>query len=83
MSGGSGADVPRRAAGATRVLVRHFLRQFFSLESVASGGEVKEIVVVILTMLAAPGYLLAVLTLIGGPRLGRWWEVAGLPPLLV
>jgi hypothetical protein len=77
--------VRRRKAGpgTTRVLVRHFLRQSFSLETIATGGEVREIVFAILALLAAPGYLLAVLTLIGGPRMGRYWEVAGLPPLLV
>jgi hypothetical protein len=73
----------KTAPGTTRVLVRHFLRQSFSLEAIATGGEIREIVFAVLTLLAAPGYLLAVLTLIGGPRMGRYWEVAGLPPLLV
>ena len=36
----------------------------------------------IVTLLAAPGYLLAIVTVIGGPRLGQFWLVADLPPLL-
>ena len=64
------------------MLARHFVRQFFSLDAIATGGEVKEIVAALLTLLAAPGYLLAFLTVLGGPRLGQWWRVVGLPPLL-
>jgi len=73
---------PETTAGTVRVLTRHFLRQFFSLEAIGTGGEVKEIVAALLTLLAAPGYLLAVLTVLGGPRLGQWWLVKHLPPLL-
>jgi len=64
------------------MLTRHFLRQFFSLDAVATGGEVKEIVAALLALLAAPGYLLAILTVLGGPRLGQFWLVKHLPPLL-
>ncbi|HXK12464.1 MAG TPA: hypothetical protein VMT70_22690 [Vicinamibacteria bacterium] len=68
--------------GTIRVLVRHLMRQFISLDAVGTGGEVKELVAAILTLLAAPGYFLAVITVLGGPRLGQHWRVAALPPLL-
>ena len=50
---------PGNAGGRFSILVRLFLRQFGSLESVSTGGELKEAVLAVLTLLAAPGYYVA------------------------
>jgi hypothetical protein len=50
------------------VLVRLFLRQFASLESVSTGGELKQAAVAILTLLAAPGYYVSTMAVWNMPR---------------
>ncbi len=49
-----------------RVLVRHFLKQLASFEAVSPGGDVKYAIVAVVSLLAAPGYLTAVVTARGG-----------------
>ena len=44
------------------VLVRLFLKQFASFESLAPWGEPKHAVIAIVSLLAGPGYLMAVVT---------------------
>ncbi len=65
-----------------RALVRHFLRQFASFESVATGGEIKEAVVAILSLLAGPGLLVSMFAIRGGPRLALTHLLDGLDPLV-
>ncbi len=48
------------------VLVRHFLRQFASFEAVSTGGETRYAIIGVVSLLAGPGYLTAVLTARGG-----------------
>ena len=49
-----------------RALVLHFLRQFASFETVSSGGEARYAIIAVVSLLAGPGYLTAVLTARGG-----------------
>ena len=48
------------------VLFRHFLRQVASFEAVSSGGEVKYAIIAVVSLLAGPGYLTAIVTARGG-----------------
>jgi hypothetical protein len=43
-----------------RVLVELFLRQFVSFEATATGGEAKHAIIAVVSLLAAPGYLAAI-----------------------
>ena len=54
---------------ARRVLVRHFLRQFASFETVSTGGEARYAIIAVVSLLAGPGYLTAVVTARGGRAL--------------
>jgi hypothetical protein len=47
-------------------LLQHFLRQVASFEAVSSGGEVKYAIIGVVSLLAAPGYLTAIVTARGG-----------------
>ena len=49
-----------------RVLFHHFLRQFASFEAVSTGGESKYAIIAVVSLLAAPGYLTALVTARGG-----------------
>jgi hypothetical protein len=49
-----------------RALVRHFLRQFTSFEAVSTGGEARHAIIAVVSLLAGPGYLTAVVTARGG-----------------
>ena len=52
-----------------RVLLHHFLRQFTSFEATATGGETKYVVIAVVSLLAAPGYLAAVVAARGSRTL--------------
>jgi hypothetical protein len=52
-----------------RVLFHHFLRQFVSFEATASGGEAKYAIIAVVSLLAAPGYLAAVVAARGSRTL--------------
>ncbi len=63
-------------------LVRHFLRQFVSFETLATGGELKHAAIAVLSLLAGPGYFVALATYAGLTRR----LIAGrgrVPPLLL
>jgi hypothetical protein len=47
-------------------LVRHFLRQFTSFEAVSTGGEARNAIIAVVSLVAGPGYLTAVVTARGG-----------------
>jgi hypothetical protein len=64
------------------VLVRHFLREMTSLESIGTGGDIKHAVVAILSLLATPGYYVSVMAVWHGPRLALRYVRDGVPPLL-
>lgn len=49
-------------------LVRHFLAQFASFEAVSPSGHARRAVIAIVSLLAAPGYLMAVVTVRGARR---------------
>ena len=49
-----------------RALVHHFLRQFASFEAVSTGGEAKWAIIAVVSLLAGPGYLTALVTARGG-----------------
>jgi hypothetical protein len=68
------SDAARSAPRADRpagfpVLLRHFLTQFASFESLVPSGEARQAVIAIVSVLATPGYMLAVLTVRGGVRM--------------
>jgi hypothetical protein len=46
--------------------VLHFLRQFASFEAVSTGGEAKYAIIAVVSLLAGPGYLTALVTARGG-----------------
>ena len=49
-----------------RVLFHHFLRQLASFEAVSTGGEAKYAIIAVVSLLAGPGYLTALVTARGG-----------------
>ena len=51
-----------------RLLFRHFLRQLASFEATSTGGEAKLVIIAVVSLLAAPGYLAAV----AAARGSRW-----------
>ncbi len=65
----------------TATLVRHFLAQFASFEAISPSGELKRAVIAIVSLLAAPGYLLAVLAARGSTRMA-FAATGRLPPEL-
>ncbi len=69
------------ASPALRVLVRHFLRQFASFEETATGGETKHAIIALVSLLAAPGYLAAVVAA-RGSRATYLAKQGHLPPSL-
>ncbi len=73
---------PCDAGGRFSVLVRLFLGQFESLESVSTGGELKEAVVAVLTLLAAPGYYVSTMAVWHSPRATVRLLQEGTPRLL-
>ena len=78
-AGGRPGDEP---VSAFSVLLRHFLRQFWSLESVATGGDVKHLLVAVLSLLAGPGLLAAMFAVKTSPRVHYQHLLDGLDPLL-
>jgi hypothetical protein len=59
----------RTAPSHFAVLLRHFVAQFASFESLSPSGEAKNAVIAIVSLLAAPGYLAAVLAVRGRLRM--------------
>ena len=51
------------------LLFRHFLRQLASFEATSTGGEAKYVVIAVVSLVAGPGYLAAVVAARGGRRL--------------
>lgn len=51
-----------RCPAVNATLVRHFLAQFASFEAVSPSGQVRRAVIAIVSLMAAPGYLMAVVT---------------------
>jgi hypothetical protein len=66
---------------ALLTLVRHFLKQFASFESISPWGEPKHAVIAVVSLLAAPGYLMAVVTVRSTYGTARV-EAAAFPPHL-
>ncbi len=66
---------------ALLTLVRHFLKQFASFESISPWGEPKHAVIAVVSLLAAPGYLMAVVTARSACRMARV-DAAAFPPHL-
>jgi hypothetical protein len=52
-----------------RLLFRHFLRQLASFEAVSTGGDAKYVIIATVSLLAAPGYLAAVVAARGSRTL--------------
>ena len=52
-----------------RVLFHHFLRQFTSFEATATGGEAKYVIIAVVSLLVAPGYLAALVAARGSRTL--------------
>jgi hypothetical protein len=52
-----------------RLLLRHFLRQLVSFEATSTGGESKYVIIAVVSLAAAPGYLAAVAAARGSRRL--------------
>jgi hypothetical protein len=66
---------------ARRVLLHHFLRQFASLEATSSGGEARYAIIAVVSLLAAPGYL-AALVAARGSRTLAWSHEGRMPESL-
>lgn len=64
-----------------RLLFHHFLRQHASFEGVATGGEAKYVVIAVVSLLAGPGYLTAVMAAHGAALLALVFR-GRLPPEL-
>ncbi len=64
-----------------QLLFRHFLRQLASFEAVSTGGETKYVIIAVVSLVAAPGYLSALLAA-RGSRYIEYTHAGIMPPEL-
>jgi hypothetical protein len=64
-----------------QLLFRHFLRQVASFEAVSTGGETKWVIIAVVSLVAAPGYLSALLAA-RGSRYIEYTHAGIMPPEL-